>query len=490
MTIDFIHKYGAKKLMLALADLLCTLTAAFLALILTSSKSLFYYIDFIFIEKILILLIGSVLIIPIFRYYQLYKHKFFLRIGEQTLLILKGLLIDSIIIILLFFLVKTQEALNDSRSQVVVFFLVSLVLIFISRVIFFRGIVRSQFKSNIFSENIYKFLTRRAIAIGAGGLGQFFSESLKLKKHYHIQLIGFLDDDEKKKGLSLDGVPVIGNTNRVVQLADDFEIDEIYITIQKIDNIKLMDLIQKCKLTNCQINLVSNHFEIINTKLDENEFHDLKVISISSKSSPLYSEKFKRIFDIIVSLFLITIISPIGLFISALIKIDSRGPIFYKTSVIGKNGKPFTWYKFRTMLKDNDSSVHKEHLKKLIVENHANQKLINDIRITGIGRLLRKFSLDELPQLLSVLKGDMSLVGPRPCLPYEYEIFKEWHKLKYKVIPGMTGLAQIIARNKRDVTFNDSVLLDLYYADNQSLWLDLKILFKTVPVMIFGKGGI
>ncbi len=490
MILAFIRKYGAKKLMLAMTDLSCTLISAFLALILTSSKSVFYYIDFIFIDKIIVLLIGSILIIPIFRYYQLYKHKFFLRIGEQTLLILKGLLIDSIVIILLFFLVKSQEALHDSRSQVVVYFLFSLGMLFISRVVIFRGIVRSQFKSNVFSENIYKFLTRRAIAVGAGGLGKFFSESLRLKKHYHIQLIGFIDDDENKRGISLDGIPVIGNTNDLMKFAEDYEIDEIYITIQKIDNIRLMDLIQKCKLTNCQINLVSNHFEIINAKLDENEFHDLKVISISSKASPLYSEKFKRIFDIIISSLLIMLISPICLLISLLIKINSRGPVFYKTSVIGKNGKPFTWYKFRTMYNDNNPSIHKEHLKKLIIENHANQKLMNDIRITDAGRLLRKFSLDELPQLFSVLKGDMSLVGPRPCLPYEYEIFKEWHKLKYKVIPGITGLAQIIARNKRDVTFNDSVLLDLYYADNQSLWLDLKILFKTVPVMIFGKGGI
>ena len=169
-----------------------------------------------------------------------------------------------------------------------------------------------------------------------------------------------------------------------------------------------------------------------------------------------------------------------SIIVALLIKLNSRGPIFFKTTVIGKNGKPFYWYKFRTMYKDNDPAVHKEHLKTLIVENHANQKLINDIRITAVGKILRKFSFDELPQLINVFKGDMSLVGPRPCLPYEYEIFKEWHKLKYKVIPGMTGLAQIIARNKKDVTFNDAILLDLYYADNQSLWLDLKIPALTI----------
>ena len=142
------------------------------------------------------------------------------------------------------------------------------------------------------------------------------------------------------------------------------------------------------------------------------------------------------------------------------------------------------------MFANNDASVHEMHLEKLITANKGYKKLENDPRITTVGKYLRKFSLDELPQLWSVFTGKMSLVGPRPCLPYEYEHFKEWHKLKYKVIPGITGLAQIIARNREDVTFSDSVLLDLYYADNQSLWLDLKILFKTIPVMVFGKGGI
>lgn len=491
MILSFIKKYGAKKLLLAVNDLICTLLAAVLSLYVTSSQYFTIYISSsAFIEKILIFLLGAVLIVPIFRYYQLYKHKFFLKGGEQTLLILKGLLVDSIIMIIVIFLVKTQGALHDSRSQVIAFFAFSLILLFLTRVLVFRVLLRSTFSSITLGENLNKFLSRRALAVGAGGLGKFFSDSLKMKQHYHINLVGFLDDDINKKGTSINGVKVLGSTEDIVKLSEKLEIDEIYITIQKIDNISLMNLIQRCKLTNCQINLVSNHFEIINTKLDVNEFHDLKVISISSKASPLYSEKFKRIFDIIISFLLILCVLPVALIISSIIKLTSRGPVFYKTSVIGKNGKPFSWYKFRTMYQDNDPSIHKEHLKKLIVENHANQKLINDIRITSIGKLLRKFSIDELPQLINVLNGDMSLVGPRPCLPYEYEIFKEWHKLKYKVIPGMTGLAQIIARNRKDVTFNDSVLLDLYYADNQSLWMDLKILFKTVPVMLFGKGGI
>ena len=487
MFTDFIKKWGAKKLILSVSDLSCTLMASFFALFLTSDNSLNHFADDASsTEKTLIFLFSSFLIIPIFRYYQLYKHKFFLRFGEQILLILKGLLINSIFVILLIFLVKTQEALHDSRSQVILYLIISFVTITVTRVFFFRFVLRS----NYLGENLKGFLTRRALAVGAGNLGQFFAEILFVKPYYHIELIGFIDDDKNKLDKIVNRIPVLGDTNKLNELVEEQEIDEIYITIQNIDNKYLFELIEKCKLTNCQVSLVSNHFEVINMRLDENEYHDMKVISVSSKSSPLYSEKFKRIFDLVATSLIILLLSPFVMLIALAIKINSKGPVFYKTNVIGKDGRTFKWYKFRTMLANSDEKIHMDHLKKIITQNEGNKKLIDDPRITSIGRLLRKFSIDELPQLLNVFKGDMSLVGPRPCLPYEFENFKEWHKLKYKVIPGMTGLAQITARNRQDVTFSDAVLLDLYYADNQSLWLDLKILFRTIPVMVLGKGGV
>ncbi|MCX7877611.1 MAG: sugar transferase [Ignavibacteria bacterium] len=485
MIEEFIKKWGAKKLILAANDLFCTIIAFNIALIVTTGFPDYIYSS-TFPEKLIIFLTGAVLIIPIFRYYQLYKHKYFLRRGEQILLILKSLLIDSIIIILFIFLVKTQEALHDSRAQVIIYFLTSYILLVFTRLFIFRSVLKSDYIGGNFKE----FFTRRAIAIGAGNLGAFFAEIITVKPHYHIELVGFLDDNPDKTGLKINRIPVLGTTQILDDVIHDQEIDEIFITIQSIDNKKLLDLIEMCKLTNCQVNLVSNHFDIVNAKLDEGEYHDLKVISVSQKTSPLYSEKFKRLFDIGFSVFLIIALSPLWLLISILIKLTSKGPVLYKANVIGKGGKEFLWYKFRTMYADNDPKIHIEHLEKLITSNKGYKKIENDPRITPLGRFLRKYSLDEFPQIINVLKGQMSLVGPRPCLPYEYKHFKEWHKLKYKVTPGMTGLAQIIARNREDVTFSDSVILDLYYADNQSLWLDLRILFKTIPVMILGKGGI
>lgn len=481
---NFIKKWGAKKLVLSVNDALCTFLASVAALYI-STNDFSLYLNVSFAEKILIFAVNALLIIPIFRYYQLYKHKYFLRIGEQTLLILKGVLINSIIVILCIFLVKTQEALHDSRTQVIIYFCTAFTLLFLTRVIFLRRVLRSNFVEG----NIKEFLTRRAVAIGAGNLGEFFAEILTVKPHYHIELVGFIDNNPTLIGKKINRVPVMGTLNDLDRILEEQEIDEIFITIQNIENKNLLELIEKCKLTACNVNLVSNHFDIVTAKLDEGEYHDLKVISVSPRSSPLYSEKFKRLFDIAASSFLILLLTPVWLVVAMIIKLTSRGPVFYTTEVVGKNSRKFRWFKFRTMKANNDSATHQVHLENLITANKGYKKLENDPRITGIGKFLRKFSLDELPQLFNVLKGQMSLVGPRPCLPYEYEHFKEWHKLKYRVIPGMTGLAQIIARNREDVTFSDSVLLDLYYADNQSLWLDLKILFKTIPVMVFGKGG-
>jgi lipopolysaccharide/colanic/teichoic acid biosynthesis glycosyltransferase len=205
--------------------------------------------------------------------------------------------------------------------------------------------------------------------------------------------------------------------------------------------------------------------------------------------TPVYSMFTKRIIDILAAFIAIVILSPLFVVISILIKVTSKGSIFYKTHVIGKNGKNFVWYKFRTMKQDGDEKIHKEYLTELITENKPVEKIKDDPRITSAGKVLRKYSLDEFPQLLNVLKGDMSLIGPRPCLPYEYELMDDWHKRRTKVIPGLTGLWQVFGRNKPDVSFNDSLILDIYYAENLSFWLDLRIFFKTVPIVIFGKGG-
>ena len=193
----------------------------------------------------------------------------------------------------------------------------------------------------------------------------------------------------------------------------------------------------------------------------------------------------KRIMDIILGIILLLFFIPIYLIIGILIKTTSVGPVFYNWNVIGKNGVSFKSWKFRTMVKDADENkIQLSHKNEMIGPVF---KIKNDPRITKIGKILRKYSLDESIQFISVLKGDMSLVGPRPAGPIELDNYKEWQKRRLSVIPGITGPWQVSGRNKIN-HFDDWVKLDLEYIDNWSLWLDFKILLKTIPAAFRGTG--
>ena len=206
----------------------------------------------------------------------------------------------------------------------------------------------------------------------------------------------------------------------------------------------------------------------------------------------------KRGMDIVGSLLLLTLFSPVFLAIAAAVKLTSRGPVLFRQQRIGEHGTAFTFLKFRSMYVDNDSSQHKEYVRKLIVGQAAKQptngagegifKLTNDPRITPVGDFLRRTSMDELPQFLNVLRGDMSLVGPRPPVPYEVEAYATWHRRRLlEAKPGITGLWQVQGRSR--VGFDEMVRLDLRYARSCSPWLDLKILMRTPRAVIAGNGA-
>jgi lipopolysaccharide/colanic/teichoic acid biosynthesis glycosyltransferase len=191
----------------------------------------------------------------------------------------------------------------------------------------------------------------------------------------------------------------------------------------------------------------------------------------------------KRTIDIWISSIGLLLLSPIFLCIITLIKVVSPGSIFYKQERIGKSGKPFYLLKFRTMKENSDTASHREHVKELINGNKPMTKLDNDSRIIPTGKILRRMYLDELPQLINVLRGEMSLVGPRPCIPYEAEEYLRWHTRRFDTVPGMTGIWQIRGKNRR--TFAEMIRMDIEYISKQSLWLDIKILVKTPFVILF-----
>jgi exopolysaccharide biosynthesis polyprenyl glycosylphosphotransferase len=205
----------------------------------------------------------------------------------------------------------------------------------------------------------------------------------------------------------------------------------------------------------------------------------------------------KRSTDIVISLAVLFLGFPFLLAIALLIKLTSRGPVFFKQERVGEDGRSFALFKFRTMRTDCDDSIHREFTRNFIQGRmpepslDANDctvyKLTDDPRITAVGGFLRKTSLDELPQFINILKGEMTIVGPRPPLLYEYECYDEWAKQRLKVRPGLTGLWQVSGRSA--VSFKEMVHMDIYYIENWSLLLDFNIMLKTVPVMLAGTGG-
>jgi exopolysaccharide biosynthesis polyprenyl glycosylphosphotransferase len=230
---------------------------------------------------------------------------------------------------------------------------------------------------------------------------------------------------------------------------------------------------------------------------DAGEIQDPVLSGLRSSVANRIRSGLKRMLDIAASGALLLALSPLFLLIAALVKLKSPGPVFFRQSRIGENGQPFTMLKFRTMRVNADNAIHKEFVSQLIkgasptggdAVQEAPFKIVNDPRVTSIGRFLRKTSLDELPQLWNVLRGDMSLVGPRPPLAYEVEQYKPWHYRRVlEAKPGITGLWQVSGRSR--TTFDDMVRLDLRYAKNPSAWADIKILIATPRAVISGKGA-
>jgi undecaprenyl-phosphate galactose phosphotransferase len=198
------------------------------------------------------------------------------------------------------------------------------------------------------------------------------------------------------------------------------------------------------------------------------------------------------VFDIVLAGLGIVVLSPVFIILGIIIKLDSPGPVFYSQVRIGKNGKHFKFYKFRSMIVGSDQDeTRKVKVAKLIRgefwDRSGSTKIVDESKITNVGKFIRRTSLDELPQLFNVIFGDMSLVGPRPCLPYEWEHYEDWQKKRLACMPGCTGVWQVSGRNA--ISFNDMVIMDFYYIQNASLFLDLQLILKTIPVMVFGKGG-
>ncbi len=426
-------------------------------------------------------IILSIVFIFIFQNNNLYKINIFLSQASHLVSIIRATFYGTILLIIVSFSFKISTVIS-SRTLVIVF-----IFLLVVNLVIIRLLLLPYFYLRYSS---VKPRRRNLLIIGAGKAGKLLGTKVHFEKLHGLNLIGFLDDNLDKGEEVFLNYSVIGTPQNIISISTEYNIGEIIISIDNITHDRLIQIIEMCNKTEAIVRVNSELFKAVSDNFTTETFSDINAIEISPRISSNLNLILKRTFDFIGAAIGLLILSPVFILIAITIKLSSNGPVLFSQIRIGKNGRPFKFYKFRSMtISDETDLERKEKMIRFMktAEVNGSAKIINEARITKIGKFLRKTSIDELPQLFNVIKGDMSLVGPRPCLEYEYENYDEWHKKRISVLPGCTGLWQVSGRSS--VAFNDSVIMDIYYVNNMSPWFDLQLILKTIPVMIFGRGG-
>jgi len=403
------------------------------------------------------------------RLYQYRLVSFRETIANLSLVLLKCL---GVLLGLLFL----THRLDPSRATLILFALLNLLLLLLFRKILSSAL--AYFRSRGHNQ-------QKILLVGSGKQAQDFVVKSRKHPEWGWQIVGILDWDYSRIGHHLDGLPAVENLDQLPRLLQNEHIDYVVYAVPRRFLHAVEDSIATCEEMGAKIFLLADFF---NLKIARQQFRllfnqpALFYFTGPAKDGSLF---FKYALDKVMALLILILSSPLMLLAVSLVKLTSAGPVLFRQTRCGLNGKKFTLYKFRTMV------ANAEELKSdLLARNEMSGpvfKLTDDPRLTKIGKFLRKSSIDELPQLFNVLKGEMSLVGPRPPLPNEVAEYDRWQRRKLSIKPGLTCLWQVNGRNKID--FEHWMRLDLHYIDNWSLWLDAKILLKTVPAVLTGLGA-
>lgn len=326
---------------------------------------------------------------------------------------------------------------------------------------------------------------RRMILVGAGDVGRMVMRTVVARPDYGYQLIGFLDDNPTKGFTNIGPYRALGPVDNLGQVLMTDEVDTVIICLPWQSHRMIQRLLRTCEQHNIRAQVVPDLFQLTKNQVYVEELNGIPLISTRDISIQGWNLVIKRAFDLVLSTVGGLISLPICLLVAIAIKLDSPGPILFSQTRIGRNGQPFQCYKFRSMVEGAA-----EMLPELDELNEASGPLFkvrNDPRRTRVGRFIRHFSLDELPQIINVIRGEMSWIGPRPNLPEEVAQYQEWHKKRLTVSPGITGLWQVSGRS--DLTFDEMVLLDIYYVENWNLAMDLGILVRSIPAIVGARGA-
>ena len=342
----------------------------------------------------------------------------------------------------------------------------------------FIGFQRWQWTRGIGREQV--------LVVGGTGLGRQVMEGIVAQPNLGYALAGYLDDRPTPPTERPNGhFRHLGALEALAEVLAHQPVQQVILALPFWQHQRLPDLVEVCRVNGVEFRLAPDLYELSFDRVDVGNVGGIPLIGLKDMSLKGANLLIKRLIDIALVLLLSPLLLGIGALIALAIRRDSPGPIIFEQQRVGKGGRLFTTYKFRTMVPD--AEARKAELLGLNEADGPIFKIKNDPRITHVGRVLRRTSLDELPQFWNVLKGDMSIVGPRPPTPAEVDSYEDWHHRRLEVIPGITGLWQVLGRS--DTSFDEMVRLDIYYAENWSPGMDLRIMLQTIPVVLSAKGA-
>ena len=331
---------------------------------------------------------------------------------------------------------------------------------------------------------------QNTVVVGAGDVGQLVARKLLQHPEYGINLVGFVDADPKKRPSDLSHVAVLGAPDRLPALIRLFDIERVVIAFTSERHDATLELLRSLKDFDVQVDVVPRLFELVSPGIDVHSVGGVPLLSLPPPRLSRSSRLLKRAVDVALAAAGLVALAPLFALVALAIAIDSRGPVFFRQTRIGAGDRPFRIWKLRTMVVDADERKDEvAHLNKHAHEGGDRRmfKIPDDPRVTRVGRFLRRYSLDEAPQLLNVLCGQMSLVGPRPLVVDEDRHVVNWARRRVDLKPGITGLWQVAGRS--DIPFDEMVKLDYVYVTTWSLWNDCRLLARTMPVVARARGG-
>jgi len=326
---------------------------------------------------------------------------------------------------------------------------------------------------------------RRVLIVGVGDVGLAVMRTMVARADLGYNVIGFVDDDLSRGSTDIGRFRALGNLDRIESILTEEQIEEVIITLPWMYQRRIANLVSVCERRGVRPRAVPDLFQLNLSRVDVDDLGGIPLIGIKELNLSPQARAAKRLIDILATVLIMIPAIPLGAIIALLIRLDSPGPIFFSQTRIGQHGKPFKIVKFRSM--KVGAEEEREALKDQNEASGPLFKIKDDPRRTRIGKWIRRTSMDELPQLLNVLRGEMSVIGPRPALPEEVEKYEAWQKQRLEVLPGISGLPQISGRS--DLTFDEMCLLDIYYIENWSLSLDLTIMARTIPHVLLGRGA-